>query len=267
MTIIRILRTALFTLILALIAATAAAVPAAAAPKPTVVLVHGAFADATSWDAVAAQLRGQGYQVLTPDNPLRGPGYDAAAIQRTLDTVEGPIVLVGHSYGGFVITNVHDPDIESMVYVAAFAPSQGEVAQLALDPIRFPGSELLPPTLQVELVDDPQGIAGRNLDGYVAPDRFHDVFAQDVDDATAAQMLAHQKSIAVSANLQPSGPPAWAEKPSWYVVSGQDRVIPASSQRFMAGRMGAQTSELDSSHASLVSHPGEVTAVIVTAAG
>ncbi|MGI5216902.1 alpha/beta fold hydrolase [Nocardia sp. CA-290969] len=267
MTIFRAGRVALFAVFVALTAVVGGVSPAGAAPLPTVVLVHGAFADSSSWDGVAERLRGQGYRVVTPENPLRGPAYDARAIQSVLDTVEGPIVLAGHSYGGFVISNVHDPDVVSMVYVAAFAPVQGEVAQLALDPIRFPGSELLPPTLQVELVDDPQGPMGRNLDGYVAPARFHDVFAQDVDDATAANMLAHQRSIAVAANLEPSGPPSWAEVPSWYVVSGQDRVIPASSQRFMAGRMGARTSELDASHASLVSRPGEVAAVITTAAG
>ncbi|NUS92273.1 MAG: alpha/beta hydrolase [Nocardia sp.] len=267
MTAIRTLRSALLAVLIAVVALAAVAVPAWAAPRPTVVLVHGAFADPTSWNGVAAQLRGQGYQVLTPENPLRGPAGDAAAIQRTLDTVEGPIVLVGHSYGGFVISNVHDPDVVSMVYVAAFAPTQGEFAQLLLDPVRFPGSQLLPPALQVEVVDDPQGIAGRNLDGYVAPEYFHDVFAQDVDDATAADMLAHQKSIALAANLEPSGAPSWAGKPSWYLVSQQDRVIPPAAQRFMAERMGAQTTELDSSHASLVSHPDEVTATIVTAAG
>ncbi|GGL35777.1 alpha/beta fold hydrolase [Nocardia jinanensis] len=267
MTIIRMLRTALLTVIIAIVALAAVAMPASAAPRPTVVLVHGAFADPTSWDRVAAQLRGQGYRVLAPENPLRGPAHDAAAIQRTLDTVAGPIVLVGHSYGGFVISNVHDSDVVSMVYVAAFAPAQGEIAQLALNPIQYPGSQLLPPALQVKVVDDPQGIAGRNLDGYVAPEYFHDVFAQDVDDATAADMLAHQQSIALAANLEPSGAPSWAGKPSWFLVSQHDRVIPPASQRFMAERMGAQTTELDASHASLVSRPGDVTAVIETAAG
>lgn len=267
MTIIRTLRTAVPGLILAIVATAALAMPASAAPRPTVVLVHGAFADPTSWNGVAARLRGQGYEVLTPVNPLRGPAHDSAAVGRTLDTVEGPIVLVGHSYGGSVISNVHDPDVVSMVYVAAFAPTQGEFAQQALDPVRFPGSRLLPPALQVEVVEDPQGVAGRNIDGYVAPEYFHEVFAQDVDDATAADMLAHQQSIALAANLEPSGAPSWSGEPTWYLVSAQDRVIPPASQRFMAERMGAQTTELDASHASLVSQPDAVAAAIKTAAG
>ncbi|MGQ4596575.1 alpha/beta fold hydrolase [Nocardia sp. R6R-6] len=236
--------------------------PAQAQTLPTIVLVHGAFADTTSWDRVAALLRERGYRVVTPDNPLRGPAYDAAAVQRTLDTIAGPMVLVGHSYGGFVISNVHDPRVESLVYIAAFAPGQGEIAQAALDPIRFPGSQLLPPALQVKIVDDPQGIAGKNVDGYVAPASFNSVFAQDVDSATAADMLAHQRSIALAANLEPSGPPSWSSTPSWYLVSAGDRVIPPSSQRFMAQRMGARTSEVDSSHASLVSQPESVAAVV-----
>jgi pimeloyl-ACP methyl ester carboxylesterase len=264
MTITRSLRACLLALTLALTPALAAA-PATAAPLPTIVLVHGAFADATSWDGVATLLRQHGYQVMTPDNPLRGPANDAAAVQRTLDTIAGPVVLVGHSYGGFVISNVHDPKVESLVYIAAFAPVQSEIAQLALDPIRFPGSRLLPPVLQLAVVDDTTGIAGKNIDGYVAPDSFHETFAQDVSDATAADMLAHQRSIAIAANLEPSGAPSWASTPSWYLVSGSDRVIPPASQRFMANRMGADTREIDSSHASLVSHSAEVADLVEAA--
>ncbi|MGO4613095.1 alpha/beta fold hydrolase [Nocardia sp. 2YAB30] len=250
---------------LALALATVSAGPAQAARLSTIVLVHGAFADTTSWDGVAALLRDRGYPVVTPDNPLRGPAKDAAAVQRALDTISGPVVLVGHSYGGFVISNVHDPKVESLVYIAAFAPVQGEVAQLALDPIRFPGSQLLPPALQVAIVDDPGGIAGKNIDGFVAPASFNSVFAQDVGPATAADMIDHQHSIALAANLEPSGPPSWSDTPSWYLVSGADRVIPPASQRYMAQRMGAHSSEINASHASLVSRPDDVAAMVESA--
>ncbi|WP_431971353.1 alpha/beta fold hydrolase [Nocardia sp. bgisy134] len=228
--------------------------------RPTIVLVHGAFADTTSWDGVAAELRADGYRVVVPENPLRGPASDAAAIERSLTAIDGPIVLVGHSYGGAVITNVDDPDVRALVYVAAFAPQQGEPIALALDPIRFPGSQLLPPALAFTLT-------GTGLDAYVEPAYFHEVFAQDVDAATAADMLAHQRSLAVIANIELSGPAAWTKTPSWYVVSGQDHVIPPSAQRAMSQRIGARTSELNASHAALVSQPDAVAAVIEQAAG
>ncbi|WP_068269544.1 alpha/beta hydrolase [Aldersonia kunmingensis] len=241
------------------------AAPASAQTLPTVVLVHGAFADATSWDGVAADLRGRGYTVVTPDNPLRGPAYDSAAIRKALDGISGPVVLVGHSYGGMVISQIKDPKVKSLVYVAAFGPAQYEPVMLELDPIRFPGSRLLPPALEVKVVDDPTGPGGKNLDGYVAPRYFHEVFAQDVSDATAATMLAHQKSAALVANLEPSGPPSWASSRNWYVVAGQDRVIPPASQRFMAQRMKATVTEVNASHAVLVSQPVAVANVIVAA--
>ncbi|WP_246024048.1 alpha/beta fold hydrolase [Nocardia yunnanensis] len=239
---------------------------AAADPLPTIVLVHGAFADSSSWDGVAARLRDDGYTVLTPENPLRGPAYDAAAVQRTLDGVAGPIVLVGHSYGGTVISNVHDANVESLVYVAAFAPTQGEFALAELNPLQYPGSQLTL-ALRPTVVDDPHGIAGKNVDAYVDPASFRDVFAQDVDPATAAGMAARQHSLALTANLEPSGPPSWSTTPSWYLVSTADRVIPPASQWDMAHRMGAHISSIDASHAGLVSHPAEVAALVETAAG
>lgn len=134
-----------------LTAVSAAAIAVVGAPvdaeivRPTIVLVHGAFADATSWDDVAAELRADGYRVVVPDNPLRGPGSDAAVIEQALAGIDGPIVLVGHSYGGAVITNVADPDVRALVYIAAFAPAPGEPMFSAIDPLRFPGSKLLPP--------------------------------------------------------------------------------------------------------------------------
>ncbi|MBH0119690.1 alpha/beta hydrolase [Rhodococcus sp. HM1] len=266
MRITRFARAAVQVLAVVALALVAVAVPAAAAPRPTIVLVHGAFADTTSWDAVAADLRGRGYTVVVPDNPLRGPAHDAAAIEKTLAEISGPVVLVGHSYGGAVITNTHSPNVTALVYIAAFAPAQGEPVQLLLDPIRFPGSQLLPPALQVKVVDDDQAVGGRNLDGYIADDAFHRVFAPDVGDATAATMLAHQKSIALWANVEPSGPTSWSSTPSWYLVSAGDTVIPPASQRYMAGRIGAHTSEIQASHVALVSRPAVVADTIAAAA-
>lgn len=254
--------------VLAVLAALCGAGSAAAAPpRPTIVLVHGAFADhQTSWDGVAALLRADGYRVVVPANPLRGPAHDAAAIERVLAGIGGPVVLVGHSYGGAVITNVHSWNVTRLVYVAAFAPTSGEPIQLTMDPIRFPGSQLIPPVLQLKVVADPTGVGGHNLDGYVAPDAFHRVFAPDVSTATARRMLAHQHSIAALANVEASGPPSWAGLPSWYVISANDRVIPPAAQRFMAARMHAHTTTLAASHASLVSQPSAVRDVIERAA-
>nr|WP_246598643.1 alpha/beta hydrolase [Nocardia tengchongensis] len=236
------------------------AVPAHAdTSRPTIVLVHGAFADTTSWDGVATALRSDGYRVMVPDNPLRGPANDAAAIEKVLDGIDGPVVLAGHSYGGAVITNVHDTKVKAMVYIAAFAPQQGEPIAIAMDPFRFPGSQLQPPALALEP-------SNSGLDGYVAPDAFNSVFAQDVSPATAATMVAHQHSIAVTALLEPSGPAAWATTPTWYLVSAADRVIPPAAERFFAQRMGAHTTEVDASHASLVSQPAVVAASIEQAA-
>ncbi|WP_067652086.1 alpha/beta fold hydrolase [Nocardia harenae] len=246
-----------------------AAAPAAAQPgaTPTVVLVHGAFADSSGWRDVAAQLSAQGYPVRTFDNPLRGPAHDSAALERALAGIAGPIVLVGHSYGGAVITNADDPDVVANVYIAAFAPAQGEFVQGLLNPIIYPGSRLLPPALQLGVVADATGPGGSNLDGYIAEPYFHEVFAQDVDAATAAEMFDHQKSAALTANLEPSGAPSWSSVPSWYLVSQQDRVIPPALQRFMASRAApGTTTEVDAAHASLVSRPDVVTGVVVAAA-
>ncbi|GGK38451.1 alpha/beta fold hydrolase [Nocardia camponoti] len=263
-------RRRLLSVLAATVVAVSPVVPALATAdpgEPTLVLVHGAFADATSWDGVAAELRGRGYPVVAVNNPLRGPRNDAAALRGVLDSIDGPVVLVGHSYGGAVITNTHNPKVKANVYIAAFAPAQGEFVQGLLDPIRFPGSQLLPPALQVRVVDDATGIAGHNVDGYIDAPYFHNIFAQDVSTETAADMYAHQLSAALNANLEPSGPPSWATTPSWYLISAEDRVIPPAAQRFMAGRAASNTTkEINSSHASLVSQPVTVADTIVEAA-
>ena len=258
-------------LLVALVSATfglSVAPAAAAVSKPTIVLVHGAFADSSGWRDVAYNLREQGYAVQTFDNPLRSPRYDAAQLEKQLATISGPIVLVGHSYGGFVISNTHDPDVKANVYIAAFAPTAGEFVQGLLNPITYPGSRLLPPALQLKAVeDDPTGIGGRNVDGYIAQPYFREVFAQDVSPDVAADMYAHQKSAALIANFEPSGTPSWSKVPSWYLVSQHDRVIPPALQRFLAQRAApGRTTEVSASHASLVSQPDAVTRFVLRAA-
>jgi pimeloyl-ACP methyl ester carboxylesterase len=210
-------------------------------------------------------LRNRGYTVVVPDIALRGPAYDARGVERVVSQVHGPVILVGHSYGGVVVTNVHATNVEALVYVAAFIPAQGEPAMLALNPIQYPGSQLLPPALQIKPVNDPTGPFGKNLDAYISPDYFHDIFAQDVSNSTAATMFAHQKSQALSANLEPTGVPLWKTTPSWALVPYNDRVIPRSSELAMAQRASAHVTSVPGSHAVLVSQPHAV-ADLVTAA-
>ncbi|NKS84341.1 alpha/beta fold hydrolase [Rhodococcus hoagii] len=240
--------------------------PAAAQSMPTLVLVHGAFADTTSWDPVAAELRARGHDVVVPSNPLRGPVTTRPRSRR-------PSPTSGSGAAGRALVrrcrhhHTHAPNVVGMVYVAAFAPDQGEPAQAALNPISFPGSQLLPPVLQVGVVDDPTTPIGKNLDGYIAADSFHEAFCQDVSDSTAADMLAHQRSIALAANLEPTQDPSWRNLPTWAVIPDQDRVIPPASERFMAERAGAQITEIPgASHAVLVSQPAQVADVIERAA-
>jgi pimeloyl-ACP methyl ester carboxylesterase len=228
-------------------------------PKPTVVLVHGAFADASGWDGVTEQLQRKGYTVIAPANPLRGLASDAAYIGSVLDTIEGPIVLVGHSYGGAVITNaaVGRPNVEALVYVAAFAPDEGDTVEGLLG--MNPGSHLGPDALVFR--EHPGGV-----DGYVSPAHFRDVFAADLDRRTAAVMAASQRPGDSTTLQEPSGPPAWTTIPSWYLVATEDHLIPPATQRFMAERAGATTIEVRSSHVAMISHVRETTKLIIQAA-
>jgi len=228
-------------------------------PKPTIVLIHGAFADASGWGDVITRLQNRGYTVLAPANPLRGVASDSAYIVSVLATITGPIVLVGHSYGGEVITNAAtgNPNVKALVYIAGFAPDEGEsIAGLAG---AFPPSMLTPQNLVFRPF--PGGV-----DGYINPAVFREVFAADVPAGTTAVMGASQRPAALSTLSEPSGAPAWKTIPSWYLVANQDHAIHPDLERFMAARMHAHTVQIDSSHAAMVSNPGAVTDLILSAA-
>ncbi len=233
-------------------------------PKPTIVLVHGAFADASGWGGVITRLEDRGYTVLAPANPLRGVATDSAYIASVLATITGPIVLVGHSYGGEVITNAAtgNPNVKALVYIAAFAPDLGETAGGIL--ARFPGSMLTPPNLILRPFPQPDGTTGE--DAYINPTVFREAFCADCSASTAAVMAATQRPAALATLSEPSGVPAWKTIPSWYLVASQDHAIPPAAERFMAARMHAHTVEINSSHAAMVSHPGAVTDLILSAA-
>jgi pimeloyl-ACP methyl ester carboxylesterase len=233
------------------------------APKPTVVLVHGAFADSSSWGGVVTRLRHDGYPVIAAANPLRGLDSDAAYVSSLLSAIPGPVVLVGHSYGGEVITNAAagHANVKALVYVAAFAPDQGESA-LSLTGLN-PGSRL-----GTALVVRPYAVAGGGgADGYVDPAQFHTVMAADVPVRDTDLLAAEQRPVDLGALQTPSGVPAWKTIPSWYLVAGADQAIPAATERFMARRAGAHTVVVDhASHLVMLSHPGQVEHLIVQAA-
>ncbi|MFJ8112691.1 alpha/beta fold hydrolase [Streptomyces sp. NPDC096132] len=239
--------------------APAAAAPAAAGARTggstgaTVVLVHGVFADASGWNAVTARLLKAGHQVIAPANPLRDLAGDSAYVSSVVATLSGPVILVGHSYGGEVITNAArgHAHVKALVYVAAFAPDEGESAlQLAKT---FPGSQL-----ERALTTRPLP-GGNDVDGYIDPAKFHDVFAQDLPHATTSVMATSQRPGSLGGLSAPSGVPAWKSLPSWYVVAGADRVIPPALQHFMAGRAKSRTVEAKgASHVVMMSRPDTV---------
>jgi pimeloyl-ACP methyl ester carboxylesterase len=243
-------------------AATTPPEPSAAA-GPTIVLVHGAFADASSWNGVIAELVADGHDVIAPPNPLRGVAADSAYLAEFLATIEGPIVLVGHSYGGFVITNAAtgDPDVAALVYIAAFAPDAGEtVAGISAS---VPGSRLGPDALVIRPYTKSDGT--ESADGYIAPDVYREIFAADVDPDLAAVLAVSQRPADLGILGEPSGEPAWATIPSFDLIATQDNVIPPDAQRSMAERAAAITIEVDASHSVAVSQPGTVSDFIIDA--
>ena len=219
--------------------------------EPTIVLVHGAFAESASWDGVIDALLEDGYPVIAAANPLRGLASDAAAISDLVGTIEGPVVLAAHSYGGAVITNV-DPDagdIAGLVYVAGFAPAAGESAFTLAG--EFPGS-----TLGEALV--PTKRADGTTDLTIARDRFHSQFCADVPAAQAARMAATQRPATQEALVEPSGDrPLWKAVPSWFVFGEEDRNLPAALEYHMAERAQARrkVEVPGASHALTVAHP------------
>jgi pimeloyl-ACP methyl ester carboxylesterase len=225
-------------------------------PKPTIVLIHGAWADASSWNPVASDLQGQGFTVLAPPNLLRAVAVDAPYITSYLTQhTSGPVVLVGHSYGGFVITNaaVGVDNVKALVYVDAFMPDEGESTFQILG---GSGSafDVPDPTTVFDLIGYPGAPEG-DVEAFLKPDTVHTAFAQDLPEADRWLIAAGQRPITLSANTTPSGPPAWKSLPSWTVVGTQDRVIPPDTQRRMAERANATVSEAAGSHVSMLSQP------------
>lgn len=225
-------------------------------PKPTVVLVHGAFADSSGWYGVMDKLRKDGYPVRALDTPLRGLNSDAAYIRGILDSIKGPIILVGHSYGGGVITNAAagDPDVKALVYVAALVPDAGEtLGDVTAHPVAHPI-----PALPLQAVSITQADGTQDTELTLDPSQFRAFFAPDVSPGKAANMADAQSPINAAAFNQPSAAAAWRTIPSWYLVAKQDHILSPDLERWMAKRAGAHTVEINSSHAAMVSHPGAV---------
>ncbi len=223
--------------------------------RPNIVLVHGAWADGSSWSGVIERLQADGYHVTAPQFPLTSLADDVARLRQVLELQDGPVIVAGHSYGGQVMTALGPdaPNVAGLVYVAAFGLDQGESlgALLSQGPVT--------PAL-AHLFTDPRGFAWLSEDDFVGH------FAADVDPVKARAMYAVQQPLVTSAFGAVMGVPAWKTVPSWYLVATDDQAIPPDAERLFASRMGAATVEIPSSHLPMVSHPGDVTQLIRTAA-
>ena len=229
----------------------------------TVVLVHGAFADASSWNGVVERLQANGLQAMAPANPLRGLAIDSAYIASFVEQIPGPVLAVGHSYGGAVISNAATDagNVVGLVFVAAFAPEEGErlgevesgskdsVLMAALVPLQYPSGDG----------------AERAAEFAIDPAKFRDAFAADLPEQTAV-MAATQRPVAELAFSEPAGPPAWKPVPAWAVVATGDKAAGADVIRSMAERAGATITEVEGSHVIMISQPDAVADVILTAA-
>jgi pimeloyl-ACP methyl ester carboxylesterase len=249
--------TALFLLTVATQAGSASASRAA---KPTVVLVHGAWADASGWSQVTERLQKDGYRVLAPANPLRSLDGDAAYLQSVLAQEKGPFVLVGHSYGGAVITNAaaSNPGVRALVYVNGFVPDTGE------DILHLAGEGSLVPS-SIEFKGYPP-FGATDVDIYIKPENFRETLAGDLSRKEAAVLAVTQRPLSLAAATAPTTATAWKTIPSWYLLGTEDRTITPAAQRFMAERAGATIKEVKASHLSLISRPGKVAELIEEAA-
>ena len=230
--------------------------------KPTIVLVHGAFADSSSWNGVVASLKNGGYTTVAVANPLRSVSNDARVVSDVVASIGGPVVLVGHSYGGQVISNAAQglENVKSLVYVAAFAPDAGEAAAELAG--KFPGGTL------GEALAPPVKLSDGGVDLYIDQAKFHDQFAHDVPAETAVLMAAGQRPITEAALTEQSGEPAWKSLPSYFVYGDGDKNIPAEALGFMADRAGSKTTVVveGASHVVMVSNPQVVANLIEEAA-
>jgi pimeloyl-ACP methyl ester carboxylesterase len=231
--------------------------------RPTVVLVHGAFADGSSWYEVITRLQAEGVQVTAPANPLRGIAIDSAYIASFLEQIAGPVLLVAHSYGGAVITNAatNANNVLGLVYVAAFAPDEGEtlgaIASNSKDSVVFPA--LIP--LQYPTGEGQETATEFTID----PERIHEIFAFDLPAEQTALMAATQRPLAELVFSEPTGVPAWKSLPSWAVVPSGDKVVGTDAVRSMAERAGATITEADGSHVIMMSQPQVVAETILSA--
>jgi pimeloyl-ACP methyl ester carboxylesterase len=227
--------------------------------QPTVVLVHGAFADASGFGGIITELRAAGYRVLAPPNPLRSVAGDAATVSAVVGAIDGPVVLVGHSYGGAVVSqaSASTSNVTGLVYLAAFTPDEGESCASVQEP--FPAS-LLATTVAPTGYAAPGAAGGPDL--YISEDGFHETFCADSPDELARVMYATQRPLAAAAFTEKASAAGWKTIPSWYLVSRQDNAIPPQAEEFMAKRMNAVTEEIDGSHTAFIAQPQRVAAFI-----
>ena len=223
--------------------------------RPSIVLVHGAWADGSSWSGVIERLQTQGFQVRAPQFPLTSLADDVARLRQVLEFQDGPTIVVGHSYGGQIMTALGDeaPNVVGLVYIAAFGLDAGESLGALL-------SQGPPTPALAHLFTDSRGF------GWLSEGDFVNHFAADVDQTWARVMYAAQQPLASSAFTDVMGTPAWKSQPCWYLVAQNDQAIPPDAERQFAQRMGATTSEIPSSHVAMVSHPDEVAALVEKAA-